>query len=217
MPVPDVDFRGLVLHEFGHALGLIHEHQSPVAGIQWDKEKVYADYAKFTPPWSKERVDAQVFAKYSVTSTNYSEYDPTSIMHYKIPASQTLNHIDVPMNNALSAKDKQYIAFWYPNPSADEGSLFTHDDCDEIQFKVEYGVEDKDKVRFILIHGVNVAWWKLIQIPIEANKYAELQVNRGWLDANLPSDIILDKIMSDSSRPIRFNKAKFWGIHTLLD
>ena len=37
----DMEFSRTVLHEFGHALGLIHEHQSPAAGIQWDKEKVY--------------------------------------------------------------------------------------------------------------------------------------------------------------------------------
>ena len=33
--------RPTVLHEFGHALGLIHEHQSPFkGGFEWDREEV---------------------------------------------------------------------------------------------------------------------------------------------------------------------------------
>jgi hypothetical protein len=30
-----VEIQQTVLHEFGHALGFIHEHQSPAAGIRW--------------------------------------------------------------------------------------------------------------------------------------------------------------------------------------
>jgi len=30
---------GTVLHEFGHALGLIHEHQNPASGgFKWNRE-----------------------------------------------------------------------------------------------------------------------------------------------------------------------------------
>ena len=33
--------RSTVMHEFGHALGLIHEHQSPFkGGFGWNKEEV---------------------------------------------------------------------------------------------------------------------------------------------------------------------------------
>ena len=33
--------RSTVLHEFGHSLGLIHEHQSPFpGGFEWDRENV---------------------------------------------------------------------------------------------------------------------------------------------------------------------------------
>ena len=33
--------RPTVLHEFGHALGLIHEHQSPFkGGFEWNREEV---------------------------------------------------------------------------------------------------------------------------------------------------------------------------------
>jgi hypothetical protein len=33
--------KATVLHEFGHAIGLIHEHQSPFkGGFEWDKDEV---------------------------------------------------------------------------------------------------------------------------------------------------------------------------------
>jgi Matrixin len=35
----DTEVSRVVLHEFGHALGLIHEHQSPAGGIRWDKDR----------------------------------------------------------------------------------------------------------------------------------------------------------------------------------
>src|SRR5919204_1782748 len=33
----DEEYERVVVHEFGHALGAIHEHQSPSAGLKWDK------------------------------------------------------------------------------------------------------------------------------------------------------------------------------------
>ena len=107
------EFSRVILHEFGHALGLIHEHQSPVAGIQWDREKVYAHFLE-TQGWDRGMVDAQVFAKYSVQSTNFSQFDPDSIMEYWIPASVTLDGHAVPGGTYLSAIDKEYIRRWYP-------------------------------------------------------------------------------------------------------
>ena len=42
------EYQRVVRHEFGHALGMIHEHQNPAAlgQIPWDKPKVYAYYAQ---------------------------------------------------------------------------------------------------------------------------------------------------------------------------
>lgn len=35
--------RPLVPHEFGHAVGLIHEHQNPEGGVPWSRDAVVAD------------------------------------------------------------------------------------------------------------------------------------------------------------------------------
>ena len=37
----DEELREVVLHEFGHALGLIHEHQNPLAGIVWNLSLIH--------------------------------------------------------------------------------------------------------------------------------------------------------------------------------
>ncbi len=42
--VPDNEVQRVVLHEFGHTLGLLHEHESPLAQIPWDKNAVYKYY-----------------------------------------------------------------------------------------------------------------------------------------------------------------------------
>ncbi len=219
---PDYEVSRVVLHEFGHALGLIHEHQSPAAGIPWDKEKVYS-YYRITqnPPWDKAMVDSNVFQKYEVSSTNYSQYDPTSIMHYGIPAELTLDGSSTPDNFVLSDTDKEFIRRWYPKPSDASGQLRTGDDCDTIEFKVEYGVVDPEFVHFTLSPGSTVTWWKMIEVPIEGSEYIKLRINRGLFDPPTPPeenpDRLIHKVSLDSSRPIRFNKAKFLGVHTLLD
>ncbi|SHL04392.1 M12 family metallopeptidase [Flavobacterium chilense] len=89
---PEKKIRQLILHEFGHVLGLVHEHQLPGFNIRWDKEKVY-EYYKITqnPPWKEEKVDSNIFFRYDKATLNSLKYDSTSIMHYEIPDSLTEN------------------------------------------------------------------------------------------------------------------------------
>ena len=109
----DSEFERTTLHEFGHALGCIHEHMHPTGGIPWDKEKTYAWYQK-TQGWSRSDVDAQVFNKYNAALLNMSAYDRTSIMHYPVPKELTKNGFEVGWNMTLSEQDKKFIALMYP-------------------------------------------------------------------------------------------------------
>lgn len=38
---PNDEYSRVVIHEFGHAIGCIHEHQNPATNIPWNKEAVY--------------------------------------------------------------------------------------------------------------------------------------------------------------------------------
>jgi len=110
---PFEEMRRVVVHEFGHALGMIHEHQHPSVEIKWNKPVVYRHY-KEKQGWDKVTVDSNLFAHYSDSETQFSNYDPTSIMHYPVPAEFTLDGVAVGWNTDLSDTDKQFIAEAYP-------------------------------------------------------------------------------------------------------
>jgi len=100
-----------VLHEFGHALGLVHEHQIPGEPIQWDREAVIADLR--AAGWSVSEIEAQVLAPYTADESNTGTFDPNSIMLYPIKRSWTLNGFHVDWNRTLSDQDKARIAELY--------------------------------------------------------------------------------------------------------
>jgi len=108
------EYRRVVRHEFGHALGMIHEHQNPAAQgqIPWDKPKVYAYYAQ--QGWSHADTDFNLFQVYSEDSTNHTEFDPTSIMQYAIPDSLTVGSYSIGWNTALSPLDREFMRDQYP-------------------------------------------------------------------------------------------------------
>ncbi|TSD65990.1 peptidase M12 [Inquilinus sp. KBS0705] len=108
------EFSRVITHEIGHAIGLVHEHSSPVAAIKWDKPKVYAYYAGEPNNWSKEDVDDQIFLKYSKAETQYTAFDAKSIMEYPVDAFLTTDHKAIGYNYYLSAMDKTFIATVYP-------------------------------------------------------------------------------------------------------
>ncbi|MEW9597454.1 DNA/RNA non-specific endonuclease [Bacillus toyonensis] len=119
----DEEYSRTVIHEFGHALGLHHEHMHPEGGIPWNKEAVYRDYMRCEDPedpcWTKEDVDNNLFDKLNRTLMNYSVYDKDSIMHYPILKRHTFGGYEVGLNTRLSELDKQFIKKFYPpNPES---------------------------------------------------------------------------------------------------
>lgn len=108
----DEEVRRVVTHEFGHAIGLQHEHQHPKAGIKWDSVAVYDYYANMG--WSKPDVNTQLFTTFSEDQTNFTKYDRKSIMHYPVPSTLTLDGYSVDWNTNLSANDKKWVQTYYP-------------------------------------------------------------------------------------------------------
>jgi serralysin len=103
----------VVLHEFGHAIGCVHEHSVAGVEIPWNKPAVY-DWFETHQGWTRAEIDYNVFYRYEIGTTNHSEFDPHSIMIYPIPQAFTLGDFETPWSSRLSPVDKAWIATVYP-------------------------------------------------------------------------------------------------------
>jgi hypothetical protein len=109
------DFETIVTHEFGHALGAMHEHQHPQADIPWDKPKVYDYYQnREMGPLTPEQVDFNLFTPFNTLEAIYTEYDRKSIMHHPVSNDLTLGDWENPINREISKKDIKMMSLLYP-------------------------------------------------------------------------------------------------------
>jgi hypothetical protein len=108
------ELKQLVLHEFGHALGLLHEHQHPASGIAWNRPAVYHFYGQSPYYWNIDDVDENIFDLYSRDRTVHTALDARSIMMYPISPALTTDGFAVGLNKRLSRTDVEFIAECYP-------------------------------------------------------------------------------------------------------
>jgi hypothetical protein len=115
----DEEYRRVVVHEFGHAIGAVHEHQVPEGGIKWNLPAVYSYFSGPPNNWSKEEIDFNVIQKYSVNQLNGTAFDKKSIMLYRFPAQfilapKSLAATGTNENTDLSTNDKKFVRKMYP-------------------------------------------------------------------------------------------------------
>ncbi|MGC3003410.1 M12 family metallopeptidase [Streptomyces sp. G35A] len=110
--------RATALHQIGHALGMLHEHQSPDAGIHWDDEAVYAELAGPPNHWSRARTYHNVLRRIGPDEVNGPVWDPRSIMQFAFPPGLILEperyRGGVHPPGTLSTADKGFVLRWYP-------------------------------------------------------------------------------------------------------
>lgn len=114
LETPESEYRRVVRHEAGHALGFPHEHLRRELVALLDEARTIAYYQR-TQGWSEAQVRAQVLTpleEQSVLGTDTA--DATSIMCYQVPGECTRNGKPIPGGLDLDADDKAFAASVYP-------------------------------------------------------------------------------------------------------
>lgn len=106
-------FECTVLHEFGHALGLQHEHTHPDANIPWNEQALIATLQG--AGWTAQDVHQQYLDVQADTAMIKTAYDPLSIMHYAVAQWQTIGDFEIARNHQLSEKDLELMRLAYPH------------------------------------------------------------------------------------------------------
>lgn len=166
------------LHEFGHALGMVHEHQNPHGNpIKWDYPRVYS-WAETTQGWDHEMTEKNILNKYANSQINGSQFDPQSIMLYFFPGKLTTNNVGTHQNLRLSGLDVTWLGKMYPQTKTSLSAFYDKIYDESLSESIDVSEEeDKEftsgtwmsKKTWLIIGGVVLAiilvgilfwWWR---------------------------------------------------------
>ena len=121
--------KSYILHEFGHALGLVHEHQHPERGFTFDQEEILRYCSE--QGWSEKDCYEHKINTFSYQDYDIFSYDSKSIMHYQmhdIYIGQSTDKEIFKYVRNLSLGDKLSIAKIYPGRISQKDILSKHQD-----------------------------------------------------------------------------------------
>ncbi len=200
--------RGVILHEFGHALGLSHEHKSPAAGI--NRSAMMRELGpRFRERFTKEgytgeelekKIKEHIEINYSilssdVTQTNFSTFDPHSIMLYS--GLPVIGGGMTKYNTDLSETDQRYIGYTYPKPDQRPasmkvtGTLFSEEyrngnfqeiqqELPRIPLKVDTGDSIQFSVEVLSSYGARLPAG-VVEFSVEEEPYADVSFDGSTL------------------------------------
>lgn len=112
---PQTEYDRVVLHEFGHALGAVHEHQSPTFNRVWNRKAVLRYFQGPPNYWSVAEIEHNVLRKLQPDGLKVTKYDPKSIMLYAFDARLFSDNLGpTNSNSTISATDIAMIKALYP-------------------------------------------------------------------------------------------------------
>jgi hypothetical protein len=111
----DEEYHRVVTHEFGHALGCIHEHQQPKFTRKWDVAAVMKYFSGPPNYWSAADIKSNVLDKYSPRGIAATAFDPKSIMLYSFDGKLFADGLGPTNENTrVSPTDIKMIKQMYP-------------------------------------------------------------------------------------------------------
>jgi hypothetical protein len=151
-----------ILHEFGHVIGMTHEHQSPNSSINWNKPILYLFYW-LASGWDTNKVDRNIINQTDEDTHTSSPFDPLSIMLYYYPSILTLDFKGTSETTRLSGYDVEWIAKTYPK----KGGISPQD-----FYLKTYGISldtskaESDRLAKNFKGSDGLSWWKILLIVI---------------------------------------------------
>jgi hypothetical protein len=105
----------IIQHEFGHALGLRHEHRHPDAGFRF-KEIVVIDEMKERYHWTEAMTRSNIldrFASERARCVGDQQFNADSIMIYDIPSRWTESGVSFRSSDTITERDLQCLIGLY--------------------------------------------------------------------------------------------------------
>lgn len=109
--------QGLVLHEFGHALGMQHEMKNPNIKLTWIESVLVQSYG------GAEFVKSQITSTVNPSTVNALAFDKNSVMIYNLPANTNKEGVDMRPSNVYTDIDKQWLIMTYGPPVGFTGTI----------------------------------------------------------------------------------------------
>lgn len=124
------EVKSIILHEFGHALGLLHEHQSPASNCAQEFNWSHIVSYLSGPPnsWDEDTIKRNM-ATESAEDLMMTDFDPKSVMLYSFPAEFYVNGGNSTCyishsNTEISATDRATVEYMYTSDMAQRQKNF---------------------------------------------------------------------------------------------
>jgi hypothetical protein len=104
-------FKSIILHTFGHLIGMQHENAVPFNGRKWNY--LALDKYAIRHEWDESDLKQQIMYPYSTSISNSLIADRKSVMYY-VPKEEWVKEKTLPLNDSLSMMDKTVAGSLYP-------------------------------------------------------------------------------------------------------